>query len=138
MATWQHKSRLSQPDGDPWGGIVATFGDGSSITMVSRGSTRDPDLDSGPRQTYAYSINQPEVPRTVDANMVRSGCGDPLSYLRALSTLCSFLGADAEHYARHYGAQCCGQSLALLAWADEHADELALLQDELDQECNPQ
>ena len=134
MATWRHKTHpaITNPDSNPWGGLVATFDDGSTITVIYRGGEHDPDVDSAPRQRYAYTINQRDFPRTVEANEIRSGCGDPISYTRALAALCSFLGADAEHYAGHHNAGCCGRSLTYLHWADGHEDEIWSLQDELD------
>lgn len=133
MALWRLASRGKRPNRDPWGRAEAHFADGSKITLVYRGADA-PEWERT-RCKYAYSINQPKVPRTVAADVIRSGAGEGIDFTRTLAALVSFLGADAERYEsaqRHGGTHPDGEPVeAVCQWAAEHVDELDQLALEL-------
>ncbi len=108
---------VSDPDGDGlFGGITATFRDGSQVTIVPRGT------DEEGRQRYAYSVTQEQVPRTLAAgDDLRSGVGEPVNYRKALAAWTSFACADAEAY------QATMSGDAVQEWAYQHDDELSEL-----------
>jgi hypothetical protein len=126
MVSWRLVSRTKRPNRDPWCRAEAHFADGSRVTLVYRGA--DAAEWERARCKYAYSINQPKVPRTVAAGEIRSGVGEGIDFTRTLAALVSFLSADAERYQtaqRHGGAHPDGEPVeAICQWAGEHADEL--------------
>jgi hypothetical protein len=126
MVSWRLASRSKRPNRDPWGRAEAHFADGSKITLVYRGAD-SPEWERT-RCKYAYSINQPKVPRTVAADVIRSGAGEGIDFTRALGALVSFLGADAERYEsaqRRDGTHPDGEPVeAVCQWAAEHVNEL--------------
>jgi hypothetical protein len=118
----QWRSRATDPNRDPWAQLAVRFVDGSQITLVYRGT--DPDG----RQRYAYTVNQPQIPRTVAAGHdLRSGVGAPIDFLAALAAWVSFGSADAEAYR----AAMTGD--AWQEWAYLHDDELAMVAVDLEQ-----
>lgn len=126
MVSWRLTSSSNRPNRDPWGRAEVHFVDSSVITMVYRGTeTRGWE---GPRCRYAYSINQPTVPRTVAAGVIGSAVGAGVDFTRTLASLVSFLSADAERYetaSRHGGTHPDGEPVeAVCQWAAEHTDEL--------------
>jgi hypothetical protein len=126
MVSWRLASRTKRPNRDPWGRAEAHFADGSRVTLVYRGADA-PEWERT-RCKYAYSVNQPKVPRTVAAGEIRSGVGEGIDFTRTLAALVSFLSADAERYQtaqRHGGAHPDGEPVeAACQSAAEHADEL--------------
>jgi hypothetical protein len=116
---------VSDPNRDGlFGGITATFRDGSQVTIVPRG------IDEEGRQRYAYSLTQDQVPRTVTAGEdLRSGVGEDVDYRKALAAWAGFAGADAETYR----AEMSGD--AMQEWAYQHDDELSELALDLEQDA---
>jgi hypothetical protein len=129
MVSWRLVSSSAQPNRDPWGRAEARFADGSTVTLVYRG-TETPE-HGGTRRRYAYSITQPKLPRTVTAGTIGSAVGDAVDFTRTLRALVSFLGADADRYEyaqRHGGEHPDGGPLdPVEEWAAEHTDELDTL-----------
>ena len=126
MVSWRLVSRTKRPNRDPWGRAEAHFADGSRVKLVYRGADA-PEWERT-RCKYAYSVNQPKLPRTVAAGEIRSGVGEGIDFTRTLAALVSFLSADAERYQtaqRHGGAHPDAEPVAAICqWAGEHADEL--------------
>jgi hypothetical protein len=137
MVSWRLVSRTKRPNRDPWGRAEAHFADGSRVTLVYRGADA-PEWERT-RCKYAYSVNQPKLPRTVAAGGIRSGVGEGIDFTRTLAALVSFLSADAERSQtaqRHGGAHPDGEPVeAICQWAGEHADELDQLTLDLKQAC---
>lgn len=115
MATYA----LNVREGNCQFGIVATFDDGSTVSIVSRGTDRD---EFGTRQRYAYTVCQPTVPRTVaNGEDLRSAVGEGVNYLKIMDAWVSFALADSERY------QADMTGSAIEEWCYMHDDELQML-----------
>lgn len=83
------------------------------------------------RVVYRYAIDTPDLSH--EGNDLHSGCGDnadAAGVRRAMATLLSFLGACAEADDRGDNADLFPANVK--EWAEANADELALMQYELE------
>jgi hypothetical protein len=105
--------------------VVAEFTDGSELTLSSCGG------EPGGRQQYRYCLTVAEFPHVVAyGNDLRSGVGEPVNVVKALSSWVSFALADAEEY------QAFMRGSPMQEWAYQHDDELSTLACDLEDELS--